>query len=253
MSDHSDQPQPESVKPPPSDDKPLLPQGTYIIQIPKDQIYRIPPPENSRKMLKLARQKPHRSFCRRCFCWTLATAFILLVLLSISAGVLYLIFRPEKLKYTIDSVSINGINLTSSTPINPRLTVGIRAENPNDKLSVFYVGKGSSVIVNYAGVKLCDGQLPAFEQPANNVTVIQTALRGSNIVLARDVHSRLVEQERERHVPLKVKVKAPVKIKIGAVKTWEITVTVKCDVAVDRLIQKSMIVSKSCNYRVVLW
>ncbi|KAL8239283.1 hypothetical protein R6Q59_015850 [Mikania micrantha] len=106
--------------------------------------------------MTLARQKPQLSFCRRCFCWTLATTFILLVLLFISAGVLYLIFRPEKLKYTVDSVSINGINLTSSTPINPRLTVGIRAENPNDKLSVFYVGKGSSVIVNYAGVKLCD-------------------------------------------------------------------------------------------------
>ncbi|KAL8239769.1 hypothetical protein R6Q59_016336 [Mikania micrantha] len=107
-------------------------------------------------MTDLARQKPQRSFCRRCFSWTLATAFILLVLFSISAGVLYLILRPEKLKYTIDSVSINGINLMSSTPINPRLIVGIRAENPNDKLSVFYVGKGSSVIVNYAGVKLCD-------------------------------------------------------------------------------------------------
>lgn len=247
------QPPPVAVKPSPSDDKPLLPQGTYIIQIPKDQIYRIPPPENSKKVQKLANRKPRRSCCCRCFCWTIATVFILLILLTIASGVLYLVFRPEKLKYSIDSISVAGVNLTSSDPISPRLTIGIRSENPNDKISVVYIGKRSSVNVHYGDVNLCNGELPAFEQPANNVTVIKTALKGSNIVLARDVHSRLVKQERERNVPLKLKVKAPVKIKIGAVKTWEITVTVKCDVAVDRFIQKSKIVSKTCGYRVKLW
>ncbi|KAI3795889.1 hypothetical protein L1987_38549 [Smallanthus sonchifolius] len=247
------QPPPHAVKPPPSDDKPLLPQGTYIIQIPKDQVYRIPPPENSHKMKKLANRKPRRSCCFRCVCWTISAAFILLILLSVAAGVLYLVFRPEKLKYSIDSISVAGVNLTSSAPISPRFTVNIRAENPNDKLSVFYIGKGSSVDVHYGDVSLCNGVLPTFAQSANNVTVIQTALRGSNIILARDVHSRLVKQEGERRVPLKLKVKAPVKIKIGAVKTWEIKVTVKCDVAVDRFIQKSKIVSKSCDYRVGLW
>ncbi|XP_076929339.1 NDR1/HIN1-like protein 13 [Bidens hawaiensis] len=234
---------------PPPSDKPLLPQGTYIVQIPKDQIYRLPPPENSKKIQKLANRKPKRSLCF-CFCWTLALTFTLLILL---AGVLYLVFRPEKLKYSIDSVSIAGVNLTSSSPISPRINVSIRSENPNDKLTVYYSRKGSSVAIHYGDVNLCNGLLPTFTQSANNVTAIQTALRGSNIVLARDVHARLVKQEKERRVPLKLKVKAPVKVKIGAVKTWEIKVTVKCDVDVDRFIQKSKIVSKSCGYRVNLW
>ncbi|MFS8007525.1 putative Late embryogenesis abundant protein, LEA_2 subgroup [Helianthus anomalus] len=255
MADHlHSQPPPDAVKPPPiSDHKPLLPQGTYVIQIPKDQIYRIPPPENSRKAQKLANRKPKRSCCCRCFCWTLAALFILLILLAVAAGVLYLVFRPEKLKYSFDNVSVTGINLTSSAPISPKITVGMRSENPNDKLTVFYVGKGSSVDVHYGDVKLCNGVLPTFRQDANNVTVIQTVLRGENIVLARDVHSRLVKQERERRVPLKLTVKAPLKVKVGAVKTWEMKVTVKCDVAVDRFVQKSKIVSKSCGYRVDFW
>ncbi|KAK1415332.1 hypothetical protein QVD17_31112 [Tagetes erecta] len=247
-----DQSQPP-LKPPPSDNKPLLPQATYVIQIPKDQIYRIPPPENSRKIQKLSNRKPRRSCCCRCFCWTIATIFIFFVLLTITAGVLYLVFRPEKLNYSIDNISINGINLTSSAPINPRLIVNIKAENPNDKLSVFYIGKGSNVHIHYYDVNLCKGELPTFKQPSNNVTEIQTTLRGSNIILANDVHARLVKQERERHVPLTLKVKAPVKIKVGAVKTWEIKVTVKCDLAVDRVTQKSKIVSKSCHYSVDLW
>lgn len=250
--DHS-QPPPDTVKPPTSDDKPLLPQGTYVIQIPKDQVYRIPPPENSHKIKKLANRKPRRSCCCRCFCWTIATTIILLILLAIATGILYLVFRPEKLKYSIDNISIGGVNLTSSAPISPRVNVSIRAENPNDKLSVYYNGKGSSVNVYYADVNLCNGVLPTIEQPTNNVTVIKTALKGSNIILARADHSRLVSQQRTRNVPLKLKVKAPLKIKIGAVKTWEITVTVKCDVTVDQLTQKSKIVSKNCGYSVKLW
>ncbi|KAL7612230.1 NDR1/HIN1-like protein 13 [Lactuca sativa] len=251
-SDHS-HPLPESVKPPISDDKPLLPQGTYVIQIPKDQIYRIPPPENSQKIKKLANRKPRRSCCCRCLGWTIATVLILIILLAIATGILYLVFRPEKLKYSIDNISIGGVNLTSSAPIFPRITVDIRAENPNDKLSVYYNGKGSSVNVYYADVNLCNGVLPTLQQHTNNVTIIKTALRGSNIVLARDDHSRLVSQQGKRNVPLRLKVKAPLKIKIGAVKTWEITVTVKCNVAVDQLTQKSKIVSENCDYRVKLW
>lgn len=245
-SDHHQQPQ--------HDDKPLLPpQGTYVIQIPKDQVFRNPPPENSQKLQKFANRKPRRSSCCRCFCFTLAALLTLLLLLAVATAVLYFVFRPEKLTYSIDKVSITGVNLTSSSsPLNPRMTLNIRAQNPNDKISVFYT-KGSQVNVYYDDVKLCNGVLPVFEQKANNVTVIQTVLRGNGVVLARDLHARLVKQDKGRNVPLKVKVKAPVRVKIGAVKTWEITVTVKCDVAVDRFTTKSKIVSKSCGYRVKLW
>nr|XP_043634634.1 NDR1/HIN1-like protein 13 [Erigeron canadensis] len=253
-SDHIPPP-PAAVKPPPpsSDHKPLLPQGTYVIQIPKDQIYRIPPPENSKKIQKLANRKPRRSCCCRCFCYTIAAAFIVLLLLAIAAAVVYFVYRPEKLKYSIDNISITGVNLTSSTPLSPRMTVGIRYENPNDKITVFYLNKGSSINVYYGDVNLCNGKLTAFHQKTNNVTVIQSVLKGSEIVLARDVHSRLVKQEKGRNVPLKVNVKAPIKVKVGGFKTWDITVTVKCDVSVDRLSQKSKIISKRCGYRVKLW
>ncbi|XP_071693822.1 NDR1/HIN1-like protein 13 [Rutidosis leptorrhynchoides] len=249
------QPPPDAVKPPPptSDVKPLLPEATYVIQIPKDQIYRIPPPENERKIQKLANRKPRRSLCCRCLCYTISASLILLILLAIAAAVVYFVYWPEKVKYSVDNISVSGVNLTSSSPVSPQLTVGIRFENPNDKITLFYAGKGSSVNVYYDDVHLCNGVLPAFEQKANNVTVIQTALKGSDIVLSRDVHARLVKQEKGQNVPLKLNVKAPVKVKIGAVKKWEITVSVSCDMIVDRLTQKSKIMSKNCDYSVKLW
>ncbi|GJQ89305.1 NDR1/HIN1-like protein 13 [Tanacetum coccineum] len=239
----------DDTQQPQNDDKPLLPpQGTYVIQIPKDQIFRNPPPENSLKLHKFANRKPRRSSCCRCFCFTISALIIILLLLT----VLYFVFRPEKPTYSIDKLSITGVNLTSSSPLNLKMNLNITSQNPNDKISVFYI-KGSEVNVYYDDVKLCNGVLPVFEHKPNNVTVIQTVLRGNGVVLARDVHARLVKQDKGRNVPLKLKVKAPVKVKIGAVKTWEIMVTVKCDVAVNRFTTKSKIVSKSCGYRVKLW
>lgn len=236
----------------PAPEKPVPPPGTYVIQVPKDQIYRYPPPENSHRFEKFSKKKPRRSCCCRCLCWTVGLLLVLLVLAGVAAGVLYLVFRPEAPDYTVDDLGIRGVNLTSSSPISPRIDVTVRAQNPNDKIGIYYE-KGSSVNVFYNGVNLCNGVLPAFYQPSNNLTVFKTALRGSDIVLSNGVHSALVTEQRNGRVPLRLNMEAPVKIKIGAVKTWTLKFKVKCDLTVDKLTAESKIVSKDCDYSVKLW
>lgn len=236
----------------PVPEKPVPPPATYVIQVPKDQIYRYPPPENARRMQKLARRKPRRSCCCRCICWSLALLLLLIFLLAATAGVLYLIFRPQAPKYSVDSIAISGFNLTSLSSISPEFDVTIRAQNPNKKIGIYYE-TGSSVSVYYSDVDLCNGALPAFYQPSKNVTVFQMALKGSSILLTSSVHSALLAQQKSGTVPFKLNLKAPVKIKVGAVKTWTITVKVKCDLTVDSLTPAAKIVSKDCKYSVKLW
>lgn len=236
----------------PAPAKPVPPQGTYVIQVPKDQIYRYPPPENSRRMKSFSRRKSRRGCCCRCLCYTLCLLVTLTVAVAVAAGVLYLVFRPESPNYTVSDIAIKGLNLTSGSPVSPEFDVIVRAENPNNKLGIYYQ-KGSSVTVSHSGVKLSHGELPVFFQPSNNVTEFHTALKGSGVLLGNAVKSSLIRQQRQRKVTFKLDIKAPVKIKVGAVKTWEITVNVKCDVAVDALNEKSKVVSKDCNYSVKLW
>ncbi|KAL0418399.1 UNVERIFIED_CONTAM: NDR1/HIN1-like protein 13 [Sesamum radiatum] len=241
---------PRPPNPPPSN--PVPPPATYVVQLPREQIFRYPPPENTRKFEAHARRKTRRSCCRRCCCFTFCLLLLLIVAAAVSAGVLYLVFRFKSPKYAVTSISIKRMNLTTGSPISPGFDVSIRAENPNGKVGIYYL-KDSAVDVLYDNVKLSDGVLPAFYQPRKNVTVLETSLTGTNVALEAAVRRTLRNAQNQRRVPLVVNVKAPVKIKVGSTKTWEITVKVKCDVVVDALNERAKIVSNDCHYSVRLW
>lgn len=85
------------------------------------------------------------------------------------------------------------------------------------------------------------------------MTVFKAVLKGNGVELAGSDRTALVNAVAKRSVPLTMKLRAPVKIKVGSVKTWKITVKVDCDVAVDQLTAKSKIVHKDCSYGLDLW
>ncbi|CAI9774547.1 unnamed protein product [Fraxinus pennsylvanica] len=230
-------PHPEPSKPVPP------PPATYVIQLPREQIFRYPPTESTRKFRTSNLKKNRRSCCRRCCCFTLCLILLLIVAACIAAGVFYLIFRPESPRYTVDRIRMKGFNLTSTAPISPGFDVSIKANNPNDKIGIYYLKDGAASVF-YNDVRLCDGVLPTFYQPKNNITVFQTTLKGSSIVLARAVKTELLNAQKMSTVPFVLRVKTPVKIKVGSIKTWEINVKVKCDVIVDALNEKAKIISK---------
>ncbi|PNX54747.1 late embryogenesis abundant hydroxyproline-rich glycoprotein [Trifolium pratense] len=230
---------------------PSPPPGTYIIQVPKDQTYRHPPPENAQRYANYTRRKTRRNRCCCCLCWLIGILFILLVLAAIAAGVFYLIFRPESPHYSIDRISVKGMNLNSSV-ISPEFDVSVKADNGNNKIGIYYE-TDSTVEIFYKDAVLCNGVLPVFYQPSNNVTVFQTVLKGNGIELARSDRRTLVNAVAKRNVPLSLKLRAPVKIKVGSVKTWKIRVKVDCDVTVDQLTAQAKIVNKDCNYGLDLW
>ncbi|KAI9194789.1 hypothetical protein LWI28_009205 [Acer negundo] len=106
-------PSPEKSLPVPSPSPPSA--GTYVIQIPKDQIYRVPPPDNALRYKHLSKPKSRKTRLRRCCCCFFVTLLVLLLLLAVSAAVLYFVFRPESPNYTVDDLSFKSFNLTSST------------------------------------------------------------------------------------------------------------------------------------------
>ncbi|MBA0745252.1 hypothetical protein Gogos_007832 [Gossypium gossypioides] len=235
-----------------SPEKPAPQPGTYVIQIPKDQIYHVPPPENAHRYEHLSKRKPRRSTCRSCCCCLLTTILALLLAAAIAAAVIYFVFKPESPNYSVESVAIKGFNLTSPSPLSPEFDVTVRAHNPNDKIGIYYE-KGSSVKVYYDDINLCNGALPAFFQPTNNVTLFKTALKGSEIELNNAVLRTLSDQQNKGAVPFSLKLRAPVKIKVGSIKTWKITVKVTCKITVDKLTAASKVVSNDCDDGVDLW
>lgn len=130
--------------------------------------------------------------------------------------------------------------------------MAVRADNPNKKIGIYYE-TGSSVRMYFSDEKLSDGVLPNFFQPAKNVTVFRSSVRGSGVNLSSKASKALIDSQNRRSVPLKVEIRAPIKVKIGSVKSWKIRVKVFCDVTVDQLTAAAKIVSKNCDYSVKLW
>ncbi|KAF8087887.1 hypothetical protein N665_0564s0022 [Sinapis alba] len=222
------------------------PPGTYLIQIPKDQVYRLPPPENARRYEDLSRRKPNRSACRRCCCYSLAALLVLVTLAVALVGIFFLVFRPHKPMFSVSEVSVDGINLTSSTsPVTPLIKIKVRAKNVNDKLGLIY-GGGSEAEIFYDGVKLGDGEFTAFDQPAETVTVTVTTLRGSRIQLTRSIREDLKESEKKGKVPFDLRIKAPFKFKVSAVTMWTMVVTVDCKITVDKLTSSATVITENC-------
>lgn len=238
-------------------EKPVPQPGTYVIHIPKDQVYRVPPPENARRYENLARRGSRKSPCCLCLCWLIGLLVIFVVLLGIAAGILYLVFKPRAPSYSVDAIEISGLNLTAATDssalkFSPVFNVTVRADNPNDKIGIYY-RSGSSVEIYYLEVKLSNGVLPVFYQPTNNLTVFPTVLKGSGIELTSMMKSSMMLAQSRGDVPLGLKIRAPVRIKVGSVTMWTMTVKVDCDIKVDKLTENAKIVSKACGYGVNPW
>lgn len=229
------------------------PSGTYVIQVPKDQIYKVPPPENAHKYKLYTAQRKNRGTCRRCCCATLGLLILLIALLAAGVGIFYLLYHPKAPSFSVEKVSVQGINITSDTEsISPVFNVTIRAENPNGKIG-FYYETGSSVTVQYNDVTLCEGPLAVFYQPPKNTTLFSTELSGGDIVLSSTDKDKLAAQQKKENVPLKMTVELPVKVRIGSLKTWKLTGKANCAVALSGLTAKAKVVSKDCSVSVRMW
>jgi len=233
-------------KPSPAAAKSSPPPAVYI-NVPEH----FHPSETTSRYPHYNRREPRRCGWCCCLCWFIFIIIVLVILLGAAAGVFYLIYRPEAPAYTIKRVAVKGVNLTS-TAFSPEFDVVIRAYNGNDKIGISYK-EGSSVAMFYNDVRLCDGVLPAFYQPSNNVTVLKAVLTGNDVQLTVSDQTALMNAVTEWSVPLKLELSVPVEIKVGSVTTWKINVRVECDVTVDQLTVHAGILRRNCSDRVYLW
>ncbi|PKA63078.1 Uncharacterized protein AXF42_Ash007874 [Apostasia shenzhenica] len=257
------QPPPQPPQPPPTEEKrpdfsrdsaANTPSDSYVIQFPKDHIYRVPPPENEYRSKAYARRaaRQKRRTCCRCLAWTAGAFAVLALALASAAAVLYLVFQPKIPNYSIDSIAVRGLNLSSNTadrPLSPELDVAIRADNPNKKIAIYY-RDGSSVAAAFADAVLCRGAWPVFYQGKRNVTVFITALKGSGIRLSGATRKSLTAAVNRGAVPLDFRVEVPVRVKFGAVTSWTVTVKARCDVTLDKLTADASVLSKKCKVHV---
>lgn len=247
------------IPPPPAQGQQPLPQpGTYVVQVPKDRVFRVPPPENAHLFQHYTRRAERRRRCS-CFrvCLYLFIALVsLAVLLAAFGAVMFLVFKPKQPAYTLESLAVSGldgiVNASAPGAFSPEFDATVRADNPNGKIGVHYEGAGSHVAVSYGGVSLANGAWPSFYQEHGNVTVFVAKAKGAGIRFSERVRGQMAAAERLRSVLFDVDIKVPVRLQLGGVKTCAVPVRVRCAVDVDRLAADAKVVSKSCDVKVQL-
>jgi Late embryogenesis abundant protein len=232
---------------------PRNPMKQQVIQIPKDQVFHMPPPQNAR-LQKIYAARAARKRNRSCCCflkYLLLTILFLLLVIILAAGLFYILYKPKIPKYTISSLSVNKFNISMPNTFifAPDFEATVTAENPNSKISIYYE-VGSHITVYYKDVSLANGAWPKFYQPENNVTKLVVPVNGSGIRLSTLIHDDILRNQKSGAIPLNLDMKVPVKIKAGSITTWTINVFVSCDVTVDKLAVGSTIVNKSCSVKV---
>ncbi|CAM8972516.1 hypothetical protein QQ045_030100 [Rhodiola kirilowii] len=191
--------------------------------------------------------KPSRSCFLKCMCWTLTLLIILVILLGALVGFIFLAFKPQAPKYSVDSLRIGDLRLNLDMTLYARFDVKITATNPNKKIGIYYE-KGSKLSVWYTKTKLCQGSLPVFYQGHQNTTKLNVALTGQTQA-GNTLMSALQEQQQTGRIPLDLKVDVPASIELGNVKLPKVRLLVGCELIVDSLSANSLVSIKASDCR----
>ena len=196
--------------------------------------------------------KKRRSCLCRCFCWTISLLLLLIVIIAIVVGILFLVFRPKLPKYSIDGLRITQLSLTNNDTLSAGFDVNITARNPNEKIGIYYEG-GSRITVLYSETQLCQGSLPKFYQGHENTTVLTVELTGET-QNATGLLTALQAEQQTGSVPLTLKVRQPVRIKLGKLKLMKMNFRATCSLEVDSLAANNEIgiQSSSCKFKLRL-
>ncbi|KAL3630200.1 hypothetical protein CASFOL_023184 [Castilleja foliolosa] len=135
---------------------------TYVVQIPRDQIHRVPPPEHARIVEshhnRLANNpaKHHR----KTFCYATVISILLVSLAIITiVAIRATLYNPMPLAFTVVRVQAKNLENASKNHKRPEFDVTLRAENPNKRLSVSYKGGSEEASLVYKNKKIGQGKI----------------------------------------------------------------------------------------------
>ncbi|PWA65839.1 late embryogenesis abundant protein, LEA-14 [Artemisia annua] len=198
--------------------------------------------------LQYSKPPKKKNWCCRCLCCTLCMLLSLVIAIGILAAIVYFGFDPKIPKYSVDGMTITQFSVNNDNSISAQFNVNITARNPNTKIGISYEG-GSKLTVIYMGTVLCEGSWPKFYQGHRNTTVLNVPLTGQ-VQDATGLLNSLQAQQQTGTVPLVLRAKVPVRIKLGKLKLPKFKPIVRCKVNVNALSTGSLRIRDSdCSFK----
>ncbi|XP_027095018.1 NDR1/HIN1-like protein 13 [Coffea arabica] len=233
---HRHQPLPDQ----PHDFGPISGAGTYIVQVPKDQVFRVPSPQNA---AHLGRQDDSRRpqkgrgscCCSRCMCLCSLVAVIVLIIAII--GVIINIFVG------FDDPSFQIERLMYNKP-HSEFDIRLKVGNPNKHKSISY-DQDSNVSLSFKQKKIAHGKFQNFDQDPGNSTAIPIVLHGSK--LPAEIETSMNSKKSKIRIPLFLSIDLGLELKVGAFHVQSKRIQVSCSLTVDKLEKNTHIWAQDCG------
>ncbi|KAL5572215.1 hypothetical protein UlMin_021812 [Ulmus minor] len=168
------------------------------------------------------------STARRGICSCLA---IFLLLAGATALILWLVYRPQKPKFTVVGAAIYDLNTSSPPLISTTIQFTIVTRNPNKRVSIYY--DKFYAFVTYRNQAITPQlMLPPLFHETRTTVAMSPVLGGQAVAVSPEVVNGLAVDEAYGVVGLRVVLVGRIRWKAGAIKTAHYGVYVKCDVLV---------------------
>ncbi|CAN1160078.1 NDR1/HIN1-like protein 12 [Linum perenne] len=193
--------------------------------------HHLPPEDDTSHQVKHASPPPpsssyygHRNVA------TAVTVFLLI--LAIIFLILWLLYRPHKPTFTVASVSVYSLNVTSPPFLSASFQFTILSRNPNHRVSILYDRLSSYVTYHNQPITV-PISLPPLHHHTKTTVAVSPVIGGDNgqlIPVSVDVANGLVENQGYGVVPMTVVIVGKLRWKFGVVRSGRYGVYVSCDV-----------------------
>ncbi|KAG6596610.1 NDR1/HIN1-like protein 10, partial [Cucurbita argyrosperma subsp. sororia] len=171
---------------------------------------------------------------RGCACCLLSTIIKLIigivVVVGIAVLILWLVFRPNKLRFDVTSAELTQFNFTGNQ-LHYNLALNLTIRNPNKRIGVYYDAIEASSF--YKDQRLNTQWLPPFYQGHKTTTVVTPQFNGQQLVLLGAQELTEFNAEKLAGVfNIDVKFRPRLRLKLGAVRIGKLKPKVNCELKV---------------------
>ncbi|CAN6720696.1 unnamed protein product [Malus baccata var. baccata] len=154
--------------------------GTYIVQVPKDQNYHVPPLENAHIDPSRKRKRP---LCCNLYCIGIIAFIVLLVVMLVT--IFSIMFaNSENPIFSIERVVVH-----SKSNGLPDYSVTLRVQNPNSRLAIVYNGGDTSL--HFRQKTIANGKYPSLTQGVGKSEEVTIVIHGANVILPKEIKKSL--------------------------------------------------------------
>ncbi|XP_010669432.2 NDR1/HIN1-like protein 6 [Beta vulgaris subsp. vulgaris] len=200
-------------------------------------------------------KQKRRSCCCRCCCCFICILFILFLLFIAFFGIFYAWYQPKLPIFKFRPVELNRFNITAKPDgtalLDSKIIIRVEVKNPNSKIKIYYDVTEVTLMADEE-IELGSASLPAFKQPANNVTLLKFTAETGKKVVDSTTGLKLKDRVKNEQVVVNAAVKTKVGVGVFNTKFGMLPVNVNCGGITLKQINDGK-TSPKCSFNTLRW